>query len=69
MSEARAKLLASTFTLICPHCAARQINGGGSHQFRAGDVQPNGKRQCTNGECKKTFQLPARLLATVRADA
>jgi hypothetical protein len=65
MSEPRAKLLTSTFTLECPHCKERQINGRGSHAFRAGEVRPNEKRTCTNRECGKTFQLPARLVAAV----
>lgn len=69
MSEARAEILTSSFTLICPHCKERQVNGGRSHQFRPGDVRPNEKRTCTNKGCGKTFQLPAQLKATVRADA
>lgn len=68
MSEARARLLTTVFTLLCPHCEGRQINGNGSHVFRAGDVRPNEKRVCTNKLCGKTFQAPARLTATVRGD-
>lgn len=69
MSESRAKLLTGTFTLLCPHCKERQINGSGSHAFRAQDIRPNEKRSCTNRKCGKTFQLPARLRASVKPDA
>lgn len=69
MSEARAKLLTSCFTLLCPHCNERQINGRGSHQFTAADVRPNQKRTCTNKGCGKTYQLPARLTAAATPNA
>lgn len=69
MTDARAKLHTGSFTLVCPHCSERQINGSGSHAFRARDVRPNQKRSCTNKECGKTFKLPARLTASVKHDA
>jgi hypothetical protein len=63
------KLLTSTFTISCPHCRQRQINGNGAHAFRATEVKAGQARRCTNRACGQEFKLPAKLQANIKVSA